>query len=280
MSEQYNRITHALQTSDEKLLSVFYTAGFPRREDTLFLAESLERAGVGMLEIGFPFSDPLADGPTIQASSEQALRNGMTLSLLFKQLEDLRPRIQIPVLLMGYLNPVMQMGVECFCQKCAETGVDGVILPDLPLELYLEKYQEIFERHAIRTTWLITPRTSEERIRMIDAHSSGFIYVVSSFAVTGNHLDVDQKKQEYFQRIYAMNLQNPLVVGFGIHDYQSFQQSTAYADGGIIGSAFVKAIQRADVRQLEDVVQRFVTSIRTDQPFPSQDSLIALPQHG
>lgn len=275
-SSPQDRLSQAFDAPAQKLLSIFYTAGFPRRDDTMMIASQLQEAGADMLEIGFPFSDPLADGPTIQASNERALRQGMSLSVLFEQLKSLRETITIPVLLMGYLNPVMQFGVEAFFQKCEEVGIDGLILPDLPLELYLDTYKPLFDKHNLKTVWLITPRTSDERVRLIDEHTTGFIYVVSSYAVTGNQLEVDQQKRTYFERIRDMKLKSPLMVGFGIHDAASFHDSTLHASGGIIGSAFLKAIQRADTRQVDRSITRFVRMIRTGEQSASMDSSAAL----
>lgn len=267
MSKRPDRIAAAFAKAAErgpgqKLLSVFLTAGFPRIDDTLPICKALETAGVDMLEIGFPFSDPLADGPTIQSSSSIALRNGMSLKTLFAQLEALRPTLDIPVLLMGYLNPILQFGVEAFCQRCAEVGVDGLILPDLPLEEYVSHYQALFAQHQLKTVWLVTPRTPDDRIRVIDDLTTGFVYVVSSHAVTGDQLDVDQQKAAYFERIAALKLKHPLMVGFGIHDRESFERSTTHAHGGIIGSAFLKALQRADFRQIDKTIETFVRKIR------------------
>lgn len=256
------RLAQAFAQAEQKLLSIFFTAGYPNLDDTVSIAQALEESGADMLEIGIPFSDPLADGPTIQASSEQALANGMTLATLFDQLEMLRPAVSIPVLLMGYLNPILQYGVEAFCERCAEVGVDGVILPDLPLPLYLKSYKDTFERHGLKVVWLVTPRTSDERMREIDGHATGFLYVVSSFAVTGNQLAVDQQKQDYFARVHALDLQSPLMVGFGIYDAESFARSTALADGGIIGSAFLKAIADVPSEQMNETIKAFIAGIR------------------
>ena len=259
-----NRIIELFSKQEQKVLSIFTTAGFPRLNDTVRVCRALERSGVGMIELGFPFSDPLADGPTIQASSEQALSNGMSLAVLFEQLQELRQHVSIPVLLMGYLNPVLQMGMDKFLGHCAESGVDGLILPDMPLNEYNELYRSSFEAHKISAVFLVTQQTSVERIREIDAASQGFIYVVSTAAVTGNKLNVDAERDAYFQRIRSMNLSNPLVVGFGIRDRESFDKSTAHTDGGIIGSAFVEVLRDTTEENLEETIQTWVAQFRSE----------------
>lgn len=242
-----NRIKQLFDNKgDKKLLSIYYTAGYPHIDSTIALAKILEASGVDFLEIGFPYSDPVADGPVIQHSSEEALKNGMSLDLLFNQLKELRKEVQIPVLLMGYVNPMLQYGVERFCQACAEAGVDGVIVPDLPMYEYEELYQEVFKKYNISNIFLITPQTSEERIRKIDELSTGFIYMVSSYATTGKNLVVSEQTAHYFQRVDALNLRNPLVVGFGITDQASFDHALQYADAAIVGSAFVRLLSQKD----------------------------------
>lgn len=256
-----DRIANTLQDAEHKALSVFTTAGFPRRQDTLTVLRTLQDAGVNMIELGFPFSDPLADGPTIQQANTVALAQGMSLKVLFEQLQELRPAIHIPVLLMGYLNPVLQFGPEAFFQRCQEVGIDGLILPDLPLPEYLEHFKPLYTQYGLKSVFLITPQTSPQRIRLLDEATDGFLYVVSSHAVTGTQLDVDQHRQDYFARIAAMKLKNPLVVGFGIHDRASFAQSTAAFHGGIIGSAFLKAIRDASPETLPQTIQSFIQTI-------------------
>jgi tryptophan synthase alpha chain len=223
-------------------LSIYYTAGYPTLDSTVEIAKALEDAGVDFLEIGFPYSDPVADGPTIQHSSEVALKNGMTLKVLFDQLKDLRKHVSIPVYLMGYVNPVIQFGVENFCGACKEVGVNGTIIPDLPMYEYEELYQSVYEENGISNIFLVTPQTSEERIRKIDALSTGFIYLLSSNATTGKNLQVEDKSESYFKRIKAMDLNNPVVIGFGIHNKDTFTKATNYANGAIIGTAFVKLL--------------------------------------
>ena len=234
-----NRINQKLQ-EDRKLLSIYFTAGFPKLNDTTTIIEELEKSGVDMIEIGLPFSDPLADGPTIQESSTIAIENGMTTEVLFEQLKDIRKSVQIPLLIMGYFNPIMQFGVEKFCQKCAEIGIDGLIIPDLPLEIYKSDYQSIFEKYNLKNIFLITPQTSESRIREIDELSDSFIYMVSSAAVTGNQSGFGNEQTEYFKRIHDLKLKNSQIVGFGIKDKKTFEQATEYQKGAIIGSAFIK----------------------------------------
>ncbi len=212
------------------------------------IARELESAGADMLEIGFPYSDPVADGPVIQASSKKALDNGMDLKLLFQQLKDLRKFVKIPVLLMGYVNPLLQYGVENFCKACAEVGVDGLIVPDLPMVEYEEFYKETFQQYGISNIFLITPQTTPERIRKIDALTNGFIYMVSSSATTGKNLSLSQVTEDYFSRVAAMELKNPAMIGFGISDQASFDKACQYANGAIIGTAFVKAIEDGDLK--------------------------------
>jgi len=234
-----NRIQQKLQ-EDKKLISIYFTAGYPALEDTATVIMELERCGVDMIEIGLPFSDPLADGPTIQESSTIALKNGMTTELLFEQLQDIRKSVSIPLIVMGYFNPVLQYGVEAFCKRCAEIGIDGFILPDLPLDVYQEEYEEFFKKYGLINIFLITPQTSDKRIKQIDEGSDGFIYMVSSASTTGAKEGFEEEQRAYFQRIAKMNLKNPQIVGFGISNAQTFQQATEFAKGAIIGSAFIK----------------------------------------
>jgi len=234
-----NRIQQKLQ-EDKKLISIYFTAGYPTLEDTVPVIMELEQSGVDMIEIGLPFSDPLADGPTIQKSSTIALKNGMTTELLFEQLQDIRKSVTIPLILMGYFNPVLQYGVEAFCKKCKEIGIDGLILPDLPLDVYQDEYEEIFKKYGLINIFLITPQTSDKRIKQIDEGSDGFIYMVSSASTTGAKEGFGEEQRSYFQRIAKMNLKNPQIVGFGISNAQTFQQATEFASGAIIGSAFIK----------------------------------------
>lgn len=252
-----NRIQEKLKTN-KKILSIYFTAGYPKLDDTVEILQQLEKSGVDMVEIGLPFSDPLADGPTIQNSSHKALENGMTTDFLFKQLKDIRKTVSIPLILMGYFNPVLQFGVENFCKKCAEVGIDGMILPDLPLAEYEEHYAEIFKKHGLLNIFLITPQTSPERIQQIDEASEGFIYMVSSASVTGSSTGFGAEQEAYFKKISAMKIKNPQIVGFGISDSKTFQQAIEYTNGAIIGSAFIKIISTQGLGGIFD----FIGSIR------------------
>ncbi|MEM7086094.1 MAG: tryptophan synthase subunit alpha [Bacteroidota bacterium] len=252
-----NRIQTKLQ-QDQKLLSIYFTAGYPQLDNTVFIIEQLEQAGVDMIEIGLPFSDPLADGPTIQASSTQALKNGMSTELLFEQLKDIRKTVSIPLIIMGYFNPVLQYGIEAFCAKCEEIGIDGLILPDLPLSEYQAHYQHIFEKHKLLNMFLITPQTSEPRIREIDAASDGFIYMVSSASTTGAKSSFGTDQTDYFNRIASLGLQSPQIVGFGISNAETFTAATKTTRGAIIGSAFIKMLSSEGVNGIAD----FVAGIR------------------
>lgn len=234
-----NRINQLFSTRQKDILSIYFCAGFPTLDGTVNTIKALEKKGINMIEIGIPFSDPMADGPVIQHAATRALKNGMTLNLLFDQLKDIRKEVQIPLVLMGYLNPIMQYGFENFCRTCHETGIDGVIIPDLPFKDYMEEYRPIAEKHNVKVIMLITPETSEERIRLIDEHTDGFIYMVSSAAITGAQSDFNAQKQAYFQRIADMNLRNPRMIGFGISNKQTFEAASAHAAGAIIGSKFV-----------------------------------------
>jgi tryptophan synthase alpha chain len=255
-----NRIKTLFEQKPQGLLSVYFTAGYPNLEDTVPIILELEKNGVDLIEIGMPFSDPLADGPTIQQSSEIALRNGMTIPRLFEQLQDIRKITQIPLVLMGYLNPVMQYGVERFCQKASEIGIDGIILPDLPLADYVREYKAIFEANNLSKIFLITPQTPEQRIREIDTHTNGFVYMVSSASVTGSTNGKAVANTEYFQRVSQMGLRNPGIIGFGIHNRDTFTQACTHARGAIIGSAFIKAL--AQEGSLEQNIQTFIQSIK------------------
>jgi tryptophan synthase alpha chain len=244
-----NRLNELFARKKEPLLSIYFTAGYPELNSTLDIAEALEKAGADFLEIGFPYSDPLADGPVIQQSSQKALANGMTVNLLFEQLKDLRKRVSIPVLLMGYFNPVLQYGVENFCKACADAGVDGVIVPDLPMYEYEGMYKDCFHSNGISNIFLITPQTSDERIRRIDELSNGFIYLLSSSSTTGKNLALNEEADRYFSRIQQMKLQNPTMIGFGISNRESFQKAAQYTRGAIVGSAFVKILNEENYQE-------------------------------
>lgn len=238
-----NRINRLFENKKQDILSLYFCAGTPRVDQTADVIRTLAQKGIDMIEIGIPFSDPMADGPVIQAAATQALRNGMTLKKLFSQLASIRYEVQIPLILMGYLNPIMQYGFEAFCQSCQTCGIDGMIIPDLPFKDYLETYKPIADRYGLKVIMLITPETSEERIRLIDKHTDGFIYMVSSAATTGAQQDFDTQKQEYFQRIASLHLKNPRMIGFGISNRQTFQSASAHAAGCIIGSKFVGLLE-------------------------------------
>ncbi len=254
-----NRINQLFQHKKENILSVYFTAGYPELEDTVPVITELAKNGVELIEIGMPFSDPVADGPIIQKSSNIALENGMSIKKLFDQLKGIREKVSIPLILMGYLNPVIQFGVEAFCQKCQETGIDGLILPDMPLSVYQEEYKEVFEKYGLHNILLITPQTSESRIMEIDDVSSGFIYMVSSSSTTGIKNSVGDFHIDYFERVQKMNLKNPRLIGFGISNAETFQNACAYAHGAIIGSAFVKALEQE--KPLHDKILGFTQVI-------------------
>ncbi|THF53281.1 tryptophan synthase subunit alpha [Flavobacterium supellecticarium] len=252
-----NRITQKLQ-ENKKILSLYFTAGYPGLNDTVPIIQSLETSGVDMIEIGLPFSDPLADGPTIQASSTEALENGMTTERLFDQLKDIRKTVQIPLLIMGYFNPILQYGLANFCRKCAEIGIDGLIIPDLPIAVYETDYQTIFEQNGLLNIFLITPQTSEERILHIDKISSGFIYMVSSASVTGSQNSFGKEQENYFKKIAGMDLKNPQIVGFGIGNRETFLQATQHQKGAIIGSAFVNFLKKNPIESIPDFIKPIV----------------------
>ena len=252
-----NRIDQKFQ-EDKKLLSIYFSAGHPNLEDTVPILKKLQAAGVDMVEIGLPFSDPLADGPTIQESSTKALRNGMTTEKLFSQLENIREHIDIPLVLMGYFNPMMQYGIEKFCQRCEAIGIDGLIIPDLPVDVYHEEYKTLFDTHGLYNMFLITPQTPEERIRYIDEVSNGFIYMVSSASVTGAKNTFGQTQTDYFDRIAKMGLSTPTVVGFGISNAETYTAATTHSKGAIIGSAFIQFLENEGV----DKINQYISSIR------------------
>ena len=253
-----NRIEEIFQQQSD-ILNIYYTAGFPNLDDTVRIAQSLEESGVDMLEIGIPFSDPVADGPTIQASSKTALDNGITLVGLFDQLKNLRNKVEIPVLLMGYLNPIIQFGIEAFCRKCKEVGIDGTIIPDLPIKEFEEHYRVHFEAAGLSNIFLISPNTSTERIEEIDGKSSGFIYMVSAPGVTGAKEQIQQGQLAYFERIKAMELKSPKLIGFGISNSQTFNTACNYAEGAIIGSAFVNQLTNDSS---DEGIKNFINRIR------------------
>ena len=239
-----NKINQLFANSkDQKLLSLYFCAGAPTLDSTADTILTMQNRGISMIEIGIPFSDPMADGPVIQEAATTALKNGMSLRLLFEQLKAIKEQVTIPLVLMGYLNPIMQYGIEAFCQSCVESGVSGVIIPDLPFDDYLESIKPAADKYDLRIIMLITPETSEERIRFIDEHTDGFIYMVSSAATTGAQQSFDEQKQAYFRRINAMNLRNPRMIGFGISNKQTLESAQQNAAGAIIGSKFVQLLQ-------------------------------------
>lgn len=255
-----NRIKQLFEAKQKNILSIYFTAGFPNLNDTVDVIKELEANNIDLIEIGIPFSDPMADGPTIQASGTVALRNGMTLSKLFDQLKDIRKEVSIPLILMGYLNPIMRYGFENFCKKCQEVGVDGAIIPDLPFDDYLKEYKPVADKYDIKVVMLITPETSDERIRLIDEHTDGFIYMVSSAATTGAQKSFDDSKQAYFKRINGMNLKNPRLIGFGISNKATLEAAQANASGAIIGSKFITLLQ--DSSNIKEAVSDLIECLK------------------
>lgn len=256
-----NRINQLFSEQKKNILSIYFCAGYPTLEGTVETIKALEKNGVRMIEIGIPFSDPMADGPVIQEAATQALRNGMKLTLLFEQLKDIRREVNIPLILMGYLNPIMRYGFENFCRSCQVCGIDGMIIPDLPFKDYIETYKEIADRYNLKIIMLITPETSEERIRFIDEHTDGFIYMVSSAAITGTQNDFNEQKQAYFRRIEEMNLRNPRMIGFGISNKQTYDAACAHAAGAIVGSKFVTLLK--EERKAENAIIRLLDALRS-----------------
>jgi len=256
-----NRINKLFQEKKEGILSVYFTAGYPELNDTQTIIQELVKNGVDLIEIGMPFSDPVADGPVIQHSSITALQNGMSIRKLFGQLDNIRQSVDVPLIMMGYLNPVLQYGVEAFCQKCNEIGIDGLIIPDLPLDVYEVEFKPVFEANNLHNIFLITPQTSDDRLRKIDEVSTGFIYMVSSNSTTGAKTSVSDFQKQYFERINSIGLKNPRLIGFGISNAETFANSCQYAHGAIIGSAFVKALEGPD--PLAQKVSGFINTIVT-----------------
>jgi tryptophan synthase alpha chain len=254
-----NRISILFNKKQKNILSVYFTAGYPQFDDTLTIIEELEKQGIDMVEIGIPFSDPMADGIVIQQSGNTALNNGMTLKRLFFQLEKIRDRVSIPLIMMGYLNPIMQFGIEEFCKECSKTGIDGVIIPDLPFNDYIRSFKSIGKEYGIEFIMLITPETSEERIRLIDENISGFVYMVSTASTTGVKDSFDEKTLNYFKRIDAMNLKNPRLIGFGISNKTTLDAAFANAGGAIIGSEFIRLL--GSEQSVEAAVTKLVQKI-------------------
>jgi tryptophan synthase alpha chain len=258
-----NRLKEVFLKKQGNLLNVYFTAGYPTLNSTRPLLDALQHAGADMIEIGMPFSDPLADGPIIQASSTRALNNGMTIALLFEQLAGMREHIQLPVLLMGYLNPVMQYGIERFCADCEKTGIDGLILPDLPLDEYEREFKTLFEKHHLAAVFLVTPQTSEARIRKIDELSTAFIYLVSIASTTGTKDAAQSQTQAYLQRVASMGLKSPTMVGFGIRDKAGFELACRYTQGAIVGSAFIEALDGAQEKDFPALCKSFVARFKS-----------------
>jgi tryptophan synthase alpha chain len=244
-----DRIDQLFQAKKQRVLNIYCTAGYPDADSTVPVMQSLQKSGADLIELGMPYSDPLADGPVIQASSSKALANGMTINKLFNELADFRSKITLPVILMGYMNPILQYGFDKFCEKAASTGIDGLILPDLPMYEYETEYRSIINKYGLRFIFLVTPETSEERIRKLDDLSTGFLYAVSSSSTTGNERSIDLQKN-YFKRLHDLKLKNPVLIGFGIKDKATFDAACEYANGAIIGSAYIKALEnQADIQQ-------------------------------
>jgi tryptophan synthase alpha chain len=255
-----NRINKLFQDKKDHILSVYFTSGYPSLHSTVTVIKALQSSGADMVEIGIPFSDPMADGTVIQKSSSKALKNGMSLKRLFEQIKNIRNEVHIPLLLMGYLNPVLQYGIHEFCRDCHSAGIDGIILPDLPPDIYCDEYRKIFEEYDLKNILLITPQTSDERIRFIDSVSSGFIYMVSSSSTTGARDYFSNGQIEYFSRIKNMKLSNPLLAGFGISNHETFETVCRFTQGAIIGSAFVKMIE--GLRDADGEIRSFIEGIR------------------
>ena len=245
-----NRIDKTLKEKDN-ILSIYFTAGYPHLKSTNEIIKNLVSAGTDMIEIGLPFSDPLADGETIQMSSKIALDNGMSTKILFDQLKGIRNHVNIPLIIMGYFNPIFQFGVEEFCKKCYEIGIDGLIIPDLPIDIYLTKYKPIFEKNQLQNIFLITPQTSDERIEYIDKNSAGFIYVVSSSSITGSTNKFNENSLNYFRRLENMRLSTPTIIGFGISNNENFSIASKYSKGCIVGSAFIKYLQNNEINSIK-----------------------------
>lgn len=255
-----NRIDELFKRKNQNILSVFFTAGFPKLTDTGVVAQELEKAGADLIEIGIPFSDPVADGPVIQESNKIALNNGMNLKLLLHQVREIRRQAKLPIILMGYLNPVLQYGVEQFCTDASQAGVDGVILPDLPLHEFKDEYKTFFEKNNLRTIFLISPTTAEQRIKEIDSASSGFVYAVSASSTTGAKGEFSRDQLDYFEKLQLLKLKNPLLIGFGISNAAAFGVVCRFASGAIVGSAFIQTLNTA--ADFEQEIHRFVKDIK------------------
>ena len=254
-----NTIQELFQKKDKNLLSIYFTCGYPKLEDTTQVISALEQSGVDFIEVGLPYSDPLADGPTIQDSSQQALENGINLDIIFEQLLTIKQANKTPLVLMGYLNQMLKYGEEKFCQKVVDCGIDTLIFPDLPMVEFENHYKYLFEKYGLTNVFLITPHTSNERIRKIDSYSKAFIYVVASSSITGAKGDISNNQVVYFERIKAMNLKSKLIIGFGISDKKTFKTACEYANGTIIGSAFIKSIGKNGIGKINDFIKPIIT---------------------
>ncbi|HMQ07049.1 MAG TPA: tryptophan synthase subunit alpha [Saprospiraceae bacterium] len=256
-----NRVRDTIKSKAGNILNIYFTAGYPSLNDTVSIIRALDRCDVDLIELGMPYSDPLADGPTIQNSSEKAIKNGMTISILFDQVKEARKHSAIPIILMGYYNQILQYGVERFVQDASLAGIDGLIIPDLPMLVYEEEYMPLFIRHHMSISFLISPMTGNDRIKMADRLSSGFIYIVSQNSITGKSQYVSEEQLNYFERIKNLKLQSPTLIGFGIHDKKSFLTACHHSHGAIIGSAFIRALNQA--YSPESIIPSFIQSIRT-----------------
>ena len=254
-----NSIQKLFQQKDKNLLSIYFTCGFPKLDDTTKVISALEKSGVDFIEVGLPYSDPLADGPTIQDSSQKALENGINLDIIFEQLKTIKNTNKTPLVLMGYLNQMLKYGEDKFCQKVVDCGIDTLILPDLPMVEFENHYKDLFEKYGLTNVFLITPHTSKERIRKIDSYTKAFIYVVASASITGAKGDISNNQVTYFQRIKNMNLQSKLIIGFGISDKQTFNTACKYANGTIIGSAFIKNLEKNGIDKIDDFIKPIIT---------------------
>jgi tryptophan synthase alpha chain len=256
-----NRIDRLFSDKNHNVLNIYFTAGFPRLNDTVEIVNTLDSCGVDMVEIGMPYSDPMADGPTIQQSSTLALKNGMSLSLLFEQMREIRKSSDMPILMMGYLNQLMQFGMIRFLEECRSCGIDGLIIPDLPIEIYEEEFMAEVNRSGIHMVFLITPQTSDERIKKIDSLTGGFVYMVSNASITGAKKSISRTQETYFKRIKSLDLKHPKLIGFGISNYETFSKANRYANGAIIGSAFIQALAR-NKKDLAESIREFIDSIK------------------
>ena len=257
-----NRLQKLFETRNRNILNVYCTAGYPRLHSTREVMKAVQEHGADIIELGMPYSDPLADGPVIQHSSTGALANGMTIAILFEQLRDFRKEIHLPVVLMGYMNPVLQYGFERFCADAASVGVDGLILPDLPEFEFENEYGDLVKKYGLDFIFLVTPETSEERLRKLDSLSSGFLYAVSSSSTTGKEMhkaEAEKNLEGYLSRLKNMQFKNPVLVGFGIRDKAGFEAVCQYTAGGIIGSAYIKAL--ANSTDVNASTKSFISSI-------------------